>query len=140
MTHIIGAAAARKIEPLVPFIRAFPPTPAFPRGERKLQQIKRSHEVYMLACRFLAHGGRYLMAEIEGEVHLVAAIAPAGQVVNIDTDIIMLAEEKVPNGPGLPEAVDRLVRASLVELDKAQEASSVVNAAVTAGSPPSVPT
>ncbi len=102
MTALIGQKRP------VPFIRAYPD------GTRGLSEIERPVEIHALATKFIAHGGRYLIAAIgDGTVELVAAMPG-------DDDIVKVASHKVPNGHALPAAVDDLVRASVERLDAVQ--------------------
>lgn len=100
---------------LVPFIRAFPS------GEKRLQQIQVHPEIYALACKFIAHGGRYLVfINGQGDVELIAATMSNPQTATGQADVVEAAKETVPNGPELPPAVDRLIRTSVEKLDSLQ--------------------
>ncbi len=86
----------------IPFIRVFP------NGRNGLTEISRGPEVEKLAARFLALGGRYLITiAVDGSVMLAAAVMQA------DGEPDEAATEACGNGPGLLEAVDRLVRKSV---------------------------
>jgi hypothetical protein len=102
---------------LVPFIRAFP------NGEKRLQLISRTPEIYALACKFIAHGGRYLSyVNDKAEVEMIAATMrnPATDPMGVLDPVVEMAKETVPNGPEVPLAVDRLVRTSVEKLDSLQ--------------------
>lgn len=110
---------------LIPFIRAFPS------GEKRLQQIERPMDIYMKACRFIAHGGRYLIAVLPNQnntdvcVEMIAAMVMNETVDDNGVErgeghIRELANEAWVNGPGLEDAVDRLVLASVEKMDAAQ--------------------
>lgn len=93
---------------MIPFIRAFPS------GEKRLQEIERPAEIQALASKFIAYGGRYLVAiHSDEKVELVAALGDADGIRKI-------AEETTPNGPEMIDAVDRLVKASVEGLDTVQ--------------------
>lgn len=94
----------------VPFVRARPD------GSTGLSVIKRPEDIQAMANRFLAHGGRYLIAAMEdGTVQMVAATASV-----VDGELVNMAERTVPNGVMLPNAVDELVRDSVKALDEMQ--------------------
>lgn len=91
----------------IPFIRMNPG------GKRRVEQIPRSAVVENLACAFLERGGRYLIEMVPDQanegtvrVHLVAIIDLADGAEKV-ADIVC------PNGPGLPENVDALIRQSI---------------------------
>lgn len=93
---------------MIPFIRAFPS------GEKRLQEIDRPAEIQVLANRFIAHGGRYLVAiHSDEKVELVAALGTSDGIRKV-------ASETTPNGPEMIDAVDRLVKASVEGLDTVQ--------------------
>lgn len=94
---------------MIPFIRAFPD------GHQVLSEIERPSDIQALANRFIAHGGRYLVAVLsDEEVRLVAA------TMGRDGETVEMASEVTANGPAILDAVDRLVRNSLVNLDLLQ--------------------
>lgn len=95
--------------PEIPFIRAYPG------GRRSLHTIDRGPAMYALASRFIAAGGRYLTA-IMGPDHVSLVAAMEGE----GGRLIKVAHEDAPNGPALPDAVDRLVRASVENMDTVQ--------------------
>lgn len=85
---------------MIPVIRKLPD------GSHRLEQVQRPKDVQLLADRFLHLGGRYLVAVLSAAEVKMAAALPA-----TDRDeIVVIAEESAPNGPGLPIAFDRLVR------------------------------
>lgn len=74
-----------------------------PRGERKPTNIERSADIEALADKFIAGGGWFECEVLTtGHVSLTACMNRE----NGDNDIEI---EVVPNGPGVGEAVDRLV-------------------------------
>lgn len=93
----------------VPFIRVRPT------GEGA-SIIKRPDDIQAMANRFIAHGGRYLIAAMEdGTAQLVAVTTSV-----LDGEIVQIAQQTVPNGVMLPNAVDQLVRDSIDALDQMQ--------------------
>ena len=75
-----------------------------PRGERKPTRIERSPEIETLAEKFIAGGGWFECEVLRtGHVSLTACMNRK----NGDNDLEI---EVVPNGPGIGEAVDRLVQ------------------------------
>lgn len=87
----------------VPIIRALPD------GSNRLERIDRGDDVGAAAAVFIASGGRYRLAVHDrGHVEVVAAYPGKGP-----HEIVQVAREVAPNGPGLPEAVDRVVWASI---------------------------
>lgn len=102
--------------------------------------VRCSPETRILADRFRAHGGSYLIALMAGdkEAKLCAALksnpplvtdyehpaedSPGDYYVRNahDPDIVRVAEITSDNGPALIEAVARLVRASVDRLDHFQ--------------------
>jgi hypothetical protein len=94
----------------VPFIRAYPD------GSTGLSVISRPEDITAMANRFVGQGGRYLIAAMaDGTVQLVAATASV-----LDGELVQMAEQTVPNGVMLPNAVDQLVRDSIDALDQMQ--------------------
>lgn len=90
----------------IPFVRIYPD------GRRGLQTIDRGETLYTLACRFIAHGGRYgICINEDGTVDMVA-------VLNQNGDDVLAAQEIAGNDGRLLDATDRLVRASVVSLDE----------------------
>jgi hypothetical protein len=77
-----------------------------PNGRRRDVEIDRPSDIQALARRFIESGGRY---ECE---HLTTGEASLTAVKEIDGEEQDIAIEVVPNGPEVPAAVDRLVRAS----------------------------
>lgn len=85
----------------IPFIRIYPS------GERVLQAIDRGETLYLLACKFIAHGGRfgaYILAD--GSVDVVALMKGP------DGDEVAVAKETSTNDARLLDAVDRIVTAA----------------------------
>ncbi len=74
-----------------------------PRGERKPTSIERSPEIEALADKFIAGGG-WFECEVLRTGH--ASLTACMNRDDGDNDIEI---EVVPNGPGIGEAVDRLV-------------------------------
>jgi len=76
-----------------------------PDGRETLITIERSLEIENVARRLIALGCRF-EAEVLRTNHLsLEALGPKDE----DGDPTTLAMEIVPNGPGVPDAVDRLV-------------------------------
>lgn len=93
----------------VPFVRIYPD------GTRGLQTIDRGETIYTLACKFIAAGGRYgICINEDGSVDLVAVLGRNG-------DDVLAAQEITSNDANLPEATDRLVKASVASLDEPAE-------------------
>ena len=69
-----------------------------------------------MAARFLASGGRYsYILRMDGYAELVAGIP----VKNGEKgEMVVVAEEVVPDGPLVLPAIDRLIEASVANLDK----------------------
>lgn len=99
---------------LIPFIRAFPS------GEKRLQQIERPMDIYMKACRFIACEGRYLIAVLPNHNNTDVSVELVAAMLSKDGEFVEMAKESYPNGPGLEDAVDRLVLASVEKMDAAQ--------------------
>lgn len=90
----------------IPFVRIYP------NGLRGLQTIERDEATYKLACRFIAAGGRYgICIEADGTVDMVAVMKDASGEDGL------AAQELANNGPELLAAVDRLVAASIANMD-----------------------
>lgn len=88
----------------IPFIRCFPG------GGRGLQEITRSPKIEALARKFIAHDGRFLIEILKDTtVSLIAIIDVNGKAKDV-------ARESCPNGPDLPKAVDRLIRAAVLQI------------------------
>lgn len=94
----------------IPFIRV--------KGGRKvLSEVRRSREITDMAHQFIAVGGRFLIAEVhddnrEVEIELIATTN------NFSGIPVCFAREVSDNGPELPKAVDRLVRAAFAKIDQ----------------------
>lgn len=113
MASLLGPDGAPLINggshPEIPFIRALP------NGLRTLQTIDRGPELYASACKFIARGGRYMIAIMDtNHVELVAGME------DCEGRLIKVAHETSGNGPELMAAVDRLVRASVENMDTLQ--------------------
>lgn len=94
----------------IPFIQWLPD------GTSVGRSIVRSDAVHATAARFIAGGGRYafvIRADDKGE--LVAGFSVKGGEKG---EMVVVAEEVVPNGPEIGPAIDRLVAASIANLDK----------------------
>lgn len=86
----------------IPFIRGYPG------GGRGLQEIERSPSVQRKANKFIANDGRYLIEILkDGKVHLVA-------IIDVDGVAKAVSEKFCTNDAGLMNAVDELVRESVV--------------------------
>jgi len=77
-----------------------------PDGRRVSVTIDRPAEIEALADHFLASGGRY---ECE---HLTTGHVSLTAVKMVDDEMADVEIEVCANGPTVPDAVDRLVRAS----------------------------
>jgi hypothetical protein len=85
----------------IPFVRQFP------NGRRGLAEIECFPDVEKIAKMFIANGGAYVCEILpSGQARLAAAVERDGKQLDVET-------ETVDNGPGIPAAVDRLIRASL---------------------------
>lgn len=93
----------------IPFIRVFPDE------SLKVQTIERPAQIDVLACSFMARGGRYLIAILSDDEVRMAAVVPG-----VDGEPIEVAAEVSHNGIGLPLAVDRLVRDSVARIAAVQ--------------------
>ncbi len=94
----------------IPFIQWLPD------GSSTGRMIDRSAEVYAQAARFIASGGRYACVfRSDDMAELVAGFAVKGGEKG---EMVAVAEEVVPNGPEIGPAVDRLVAASIANMDK----------------------
>lgn len=101
-----GTPIQPKPETAIPFVRIYPT------GLRGLQTIDRGESMYTLACQFIAAGGRYgICIEEDGTVDMVAVMKDA------TGDDGLAAQEHSTNGPELLAAVDRLVKASVADMD-----------------------
>lgn len=106
-----GQPIASKTSTAIPFIR-YMPNPAVPKS---LQEIDRGAKVYAQAIQFIARGGRYACRITpEGDAELVAGFPVKG---GAEGEMVMVAQERVANGPAILPAVDRLVKASVQNMD-----------------------
>lgn len=77
-----------------------------PSGRRSAQEITRGRAVETKAAEFIDHAGRFLIEILkDGRVHLMA-------IIDLAQGCTQVAEEFCPNGPELPDAVDKLVNAA----------------------------
>jgi len=82
-----------------------------PRGERRKTSIERPAEIEALADKFIAVGG-WFECEVLTTGH--ASLTACMDRDDGDNDIEI---EVVPNGPGIGEAVDRLVQRAVKHVD-----------------------
>jgi hypothetical protein len=83
-----------------------------PNGERRQTVIDVPHKVALLAQRFIEEGGSYTSEVVRpGQVSLCAEFTIDGE----RQDIVCLI---APNGPGIEEAVEKVVRESYEFLQK----------------------
>lgn len=94
----------------VPFIQWMPD------GKSVGRSVDRGPKVYAEAAPFLACGGRYsFILRSDDMAELVAGFPVKGGEKG---EMVVVAEEIVPNGPEIGPAVDRLVTASVTNLHK----------------------
>lgn len=106
-----GRPIASKTSTAIPFIR-YMPNPAIPKS---LHEIDRGAKVYAQAIQFIARCGRYACRITpEGDAELVAGFPVKG---GAEGEMVMVAQELVANGPAILSAVDRLVAASVQNMD-----------------------
>lgn len=87
-----------------------------PDGEPIGRSVDRGATVRAQAQPFLDCGGRYACVfRADGMAELVAGFPVKGGEKG---EMVVVAEEVVPNGPEVGPAVDRLVAASVANLDK----------------------
>lgn len=92
----------------VPFIQWLPD------GTSTGRSIDRGAEVYAQAASFLKCGGRYAyVLRLDGKAELVAGFPVKGGEKG---EMVLVAEEVVPNGSEIGPAVDRLVATSIANL------------------------
>lgn len=78
-----------------------------PNGRRTEVSIRRPPEIEEMAYAFIKKGGRFECEELtSGDASLTA-------VFGLDGEEDDVAIEVVPNGPAVPDAVDRLVRKAI---------------------------
>lgn len=95
----------------IPFLRIYPD------GRRVLQMIDRGEAMFLLACGFIARGGRYgVYVTDDGAVNLVALTKTRSG------DEVAIASETVENNIALLSAVDRIVRKSINNENAAEDA------------------
>ncbi len=123
MTQIIGAPP-RRVQLLDPDGTPIPAKDGFqipfvqwlPNGKNTGRMIERSAEVYAQAARFIQSGGRYAyVLTADGNAELVAGIPVSGGQRG---EMVVVAEAVVRNDPGIGAAIDRLVAASIADMDK----------------------
>lgn len=86
-----------------------------PDGTGEGHFFDRGPKVFAQADQFLAKGGRYACVLDGGNARLVAGYPVKDGAKG---EMIVVAEETVPNGPGVPRAVDRLVAASIADMPR----------------------
>lgn len=87
---------------MIPFIRGYPG------GHKQVEQVERPPDIDLLAARFIACGGRYLIAKYsDDDVRMMAVVAAP------DGELYPVAKSVTPDGPLLPGAIDNLVRESV---------------------------
>lgn len=103
----------------VPFIRTFPS------GETRLTYMDRGPRVYALACKFIAHGGRFLVRKNERLLlDLVAIVCSHG---NSDDATCVAMVEDCPESEELFAQVDWLIASAVDGLDRAQSTEDGVD-------------
>lgn len=106
-----GQPIVSKKDTEIPFIR-YNPSPGVERG---LQTVDRGKLVYAQCLPFLARGGQYVSRiRPDGKAHLVAGFPMKGGARG---ELAIVAEEIVENGPAIGEAIDRLVAASVANMN-----------------------
>lgn len=94
----------------IPFIQWLP------NGESIGRSINRGSAVYAQAARFIAKGGRYAFVNrVDGMGELVAGFFLDDGAKG---EMAVVAEQIVPNGPEIGPAIDRLVAASVLNMDR----------------------
>lgn len=94
----------------IPFIQWLPD------GKSIGRSVDRGAAVYAQAARFIAGGGRYAFVfRSDDRAKLVAGFPVKGGEKG---EMVVVAEELVPNGPAIGPAVDRLVIASVANMNK----------------------
>lgn len=87
-----------------------------PDGTSVGRSIDRGREVYAQAAKFMAKGGRYAyVIRLGGEAELVAGF-PLDDGAR--GEMALVAEEIVQDGPEIGPAIDRLVAASVANMDR----------------------
>lgn len=96
--------------PVIPFIQWLPD------GKKAGRLVDRGPAVYAEAQRFLASNGRYaFILRADGMAELVAGFFVKGGETG---EMVAIAEEVVPDGPEILPAIDRLVAASVANMEK----------------------
>lgn len=104
-----GQPIAREAKEGVPFIQWLP------NGKSVGRTIDRGEAVNAQAERFIDRGGRYsFVIDSEGVGVLVAGFPVKDGAKG---EMIVVAEERAPDGPSIPPAVDHLVAASVANMD-----------------------
>lgn len=87
-----------------------------PDGTSVGRAIDRGALVYAQAARFMAKGGRYAyVIRLGGEAELVAGFPLDDGAVG---EMALVAAEIVPDGPEIGPAIDRLVAASVANMNR----------------------
>lgn len=94
----------------IPFIQWLP------NGESTGRSVDRGSVVYDQAKPFIACGGRYAFVLRADDMAELVAGFPVKE--GEKGEMVVIAEEVVPNGPEIGPAVDRLVIASIANMDK----------------------
>ena len=102
-------------QPLVTKAKGVPFIQWLPNGKSVGRLIDRGEEIGLLADRFMDRGGRFsFVIGLGGIGQLVAGFPVKG---GSKGEMVVVAEETVQDGPAVLEAVDRLVRASVRDMD-----------------------
>lgn len=89
----------------IPFVRQFTD------GKKSLVDFACPPDVEAIAVEFISRGGAYIIEELpDGKVGL-------GALLDVNPFTKYVETETVENGPELPRAAERLIRASLKHLD-----------------------
>jgi hypothetical protein len=90
----------------LPFVRQYP------NGRRALATISVADDVGHLGKKFIALGGAYVCEILPSGYARIAACLEGKDGKQQDVE-----QDACENGPGLPEAVERLVRASVQHIE-----------------------
>lgn len=118
-----GTPIMSKRDTLIPLIRHNPS----PGIKRSLHEIDRGPRIYALALQFLSRGGRYACQLTPWRKHhLVAGFPVKG---GTEGEMVLVAEEITENTPdAVGQAVDRVVAASVRDMDRVIQGESRVDA------------
>ena len=95
----------------IPFIRQYPANAMFPTGRRALSEFACSPEVEGLGRKFIALEGAYVCEILpDGKARIAACQFVNGVQKDVEVEVC-------DNGPGLPAAVERVIRASVAHVD-----------------------